>query len=375
MRNALLKIMAIASLIAALAGCTEKVKPGVAEVRRQQVTGVTIEVIRPAMVDDYFETSGTVKAKSVSTVSSRLMGSVKSMRVKEGDRVVAGQLLMLIDDSDMVQKVSGAYEGYKEAQKGLEAAREHRNLTDITYQRYKKLADEKALSGQELDQIETQKKIAELDYERAKAAAGRAEAGLNETKVYHNFTRIASPVSGIVTAKNIETGSMAVPGMPLFLVEDNSSYRIEVNCDEKLAGKVRPGMEAKVFIEALNKELKAGVSEVVPSVDTMSRSFLVRIAIKGEGLKDLKNGFYAKVLIPVDRKEVLLVPKKAVVEKGQLAGVYVVGDGSVISYRLVRTGRVYDDRTEILSGLNPDEKVIVEGMQKAVDGGIAVTQK
>ncbi len=351
-----------------LTGCGEKVKPGTREVKREPVTGITVRKVTPSQVDRFFETSGTVTAKTVSAVASRAMGTVTSLRVKEGDRVSAGQLLLTVDDSDVRQKVKAATEGYNEAVKGLEAAGQSRNLSDITYQRYKKLYDEKALSGQELDQIETQKKVADIDYQRAEAAVARAKAGLNEARVYRGYTRIVSPVSGLVTEKKIEIGSMAVPGVPLLTVEDNSAYRIEVNGDESLAGKLRPGMDASVSIESLNRELKGRITEVVPSVDPMTRTFVVKIAIKGEGLR---NGLYAKVSIPVGKKETILVPKSAVVEKGELVGIYVVDRDSVIRYRLVKTGRPYGENIEILSGVNPGDNVIVAGAERAIDGGSA----
>ena len=340
-----------------LAGCGDKVKPGVHEVKREQVTGIKSEVLKPSEVDEYFETTGTVRAKTISVIASRMMGTVTSLRVKEGDRVGAGQLLLVIDDSDVAQRV-------KAAEKGLEGAKQQRSLSDITYQRYKKLYDEKALARQELDQIETQKKVADIEYERAKAM-------LAEARVFHGFTRITSPVAGVVTEKKIEFGSMAVPGMPLLTVEDNSAFRVEVNADEKLAGRLKAGMPVSVIIESLNRELEGKVAEIVPSVDPMTRSFLVKIALSD---RDIKNGYYARVSIPVGRKQSLLVLKKAVVEKGQLTGVYTVDKNSVIAYRLVRAGRPYGDKVEILSGLNPGDTVIVDGVEKAVDGGLVAGQ-
>ena len=349
--------------------CKEKIGPGTGKVERPQITGIVIETVRPSLVDEYYETSGTVRAKTVSTVASRVMGTVTSIKVKEGDRVAAGQVLLTVDDSDILQKVQGAREGYREAEKALEAANENRKMLDITYQRYKKLYADKALTGQEFDQIETQKNVADIDYERAKAAVGRAEAGLNEAKVFHGFSRVVSPVSGVVTEKKIDLGSMAVPGTPLLTVEDNSSYRVEINSDERLAGKIRPGMDAMVIGDAVSGSIRGIVTEVVPSVDPVSRSFLVKIAIKGGGLR---NGSYVKVSLPVGKKDVLLVPARAVVERGQLTGVYVVGENSVIRYRLVKAGRRYGDRVEILSGLKPMDRMVVDGVEKAVDGGIAL---
>ncbi len=361
-------LLSLVSLLV-LSGCKEKVTPGVSEVKRQQVTGVKMETISPTEVNDYYETSGTVIAKAVSVVSGRIMGTITAVKVREGDKVRAGQLLITIDDRDIRQKVKAASEGYEEAKKGLEAAKENRDLVDTTYRRYKNLYDEKALTGQELDQIDTKKKIADIDLDRAGAAVRRAEAGLREVEVYQGFGRVTAPVAGIVTDKKADAGSMAVPGAPLMSVEDNSSYRIEIKVNETLSGRIRKGMEADVFIGALDKDFRGRVVELVPSIDPGSRSFVVKIALNGEGLR---NGFYGRVSIPVGKKKILLVPAVAVVERGELTGLYTVGGDNVIKYTLVRVGKAYGNRVEVLSGLTPDEKVIVDGVEKAVDGGLYV---
>jgi len=368
MKKIFISVLVMMIAAAGLTGCKEKVGPGVRDIKRAQVTGISIGPVISEPLDDYYETSGTVKARTVSLVSSRLMGTITSVRVKEGDRVGTGQVLLTLDDSDVLQKVRGAQEGYIEAQKGAEAAQENKRLREITYQRYKKIYEEKALTRQELDQIETQKKVADLDYDRAAAAVRRVEAGMNEARVFHSFSRVTSPVSGIVTEKKAEVGSMAVPGMPLITVEDNSGYRLEINADEKISGKIRPGMEVNVFIESLNKEIKGSVTDVVQAIDPASRSFLVKISLKDEGLR---SGLYAKVAIPIGKKDTLAIPRGAIVEKGQLTGVYTVDATNVITYRLIRAGKSHGDRVEILSGLHAGDKVIISGVERAVDGGIA----
>ena len=299
-------IAATTILLLLLAGCKEKVKPGSAEVRRQAVTGVGATVVKPSEVDEYYETTGTVKAGTTSLVASRVMGTVTSIKVKEGDRVRAGQVLMTLDDRDMAQKVAAGEAGYREALKALEAAAQNRSLAEATYRRYRSLYDEKALTRQELDQVETQKKVADIDYERILEMVNRAKAGLAEAQVYHGFTSITSPVSGVVTEKKLEAGSMAVPGVPVITVEDTSEMRVEAFADENLSGRLRTGMGAAIFIDATGQQTKGVITEVVPSLDPMTRTFLVKISTAGAGLK---NGLSAKVRIPVGRKEVLLLPK------------------------------------------------------------------
>ncbi len=351
-------LLAAAVFTGLFAGCRGNESGKEKAVPRQQVSGVAVEVAALSPADVYIETSGTVKARTVSMIASRMMGVITAMKVQEGDRVQAGQVLAMVDDSDVVQKV-------KAAEKGVEAAAQQKSLADITYQRYKGLHDDRALTGQELDQAETQKNVTEMEYERARAM-------LREAQVYQGFTRIVAPFSGIITEKKADVGGMAVPGMPLFTLEDTSGYRVEANVDEQYGGIVKRGTQAMITIDPRSRELSGTVSDVIPSVDPSTRTFLVKIAISGSGVR---NGSYGKVSIPVAKKDILLVNKKAVVQRGQLTGIYTVDSSSVITYRLVRIGRTYGDRVEILSGINPGEKIIVNGAEKAVDGGILVTAK
>jgi RND family efflux transporter MFP subunit len=349
----LLFVLLASSLL--LSGCKEKVKPGAAEVKRQAVSGVVVAEILPSRVDEYYETSGTVKARATSVIASRVMGTITSVKVREGDRVRAGQVLMTLDDRDVAQKVAAA-------EKTVEAAKQNQLLMDVTYQRYKKLHEEKALTQQEIDQVTTQKKVADIEYERA-------GAGLAEAKIFHGFTSITAPFAGAVTEKKIDAGSMAVPGMPLLVLEDTSSFRIEANADERLSARLKPGMPVEIVVESVVPKIEGRISEIVPAIDPMSRTFLIKVEMKASGLK---SGLYAKLRIPVGTREALLVPKTAVLERGQLTGVYTVDDRSVITYRLVRTGKAYENAVEILSGINAKEKVITSGIEKAVDGGVLV---
>ncbi|MFA5353280.1 MAG: efflux RND transporter periplasmic adaptor subunit [Thermodesulfovibrionales bacterium] len=355
--------------IAALftAGCGEKVKPGTAEVQRQVVQGVTLLELKPSQVDEYYETSGTVKAKQTGILSSRVMGTVTALHVKEGDRVSAGQVLMAIDDRDAAARVEAADAGQSEAQKALEAAGQSRSLVDLTYGRYKKLHDGKAISRQEMDEIETRKKVSEIEYQRAEEAVKRAKAGLREAQVNRGFSRIRAPFPGVVTAKTIDTGSMAVPGSPLITVEDTSLFRIEVNADERLSGKVSPGMAVDVVIESTGMAMQGKVSEVVPAVDPMTRTFLIKIDLRGAGLR---SGLFGRVSIPEGKKEAILVPQKAIVRKGELTGVYLADDKGIITYRLIRAGKERNGMVEVLSGTHAGEKAVVDGVEKAVDGGV-----
>lgn len=352
-------ILSLIILSALTAGCTSD-KEKTAE--KPQVSGVEIKTVNKSSVDDFYETSATVKSKTSSIVSSMIMGKVTSLRVKEGDRVRAGQLLLTIDSRDTAQKALGAQAGVNEALKGAEAAEQNRNLVNKTYQRYENLYKENVMTKQEFDQISTQKNVADIEYQRALQGVNRARAGLGEVGVYQSYAQVTAPISGIVVQKNIDLGSTAVPGQPLLTIETPSSLEIEANISESMVDKVKVG--TPVYLEAEGKNIQSKITSVMPSIDPMTRTFKVKVALSG-----LNSGAYAKIKIPVSKKEAIAVPQNSVVQKGQLTGVYVVDEKNIISYRLIRTGKTFGNDVEVLSGLSSGDKVVISGVDKAIDGG------
>jgi RND family efflux transporter MFP subunit len=329
------------------------------------IKGVRTERVQKKEVDEYYRTSGTVKAKTVSDVASRVMGTVTSIKVREGDKVAEGDVLLTLDDRDLRQRALAAKEAYSEARHYMETAESSRRLTELTYERYKNLYEDKAISAHEMDEMETRREVAASDLERARASLGRAKANMEEAEINLGFTEIKAPVTGIVTGKEAEVGSMAVPGRVLLRVEDNSSFRLDVNVDEKMSDRLEPGMTVYADIDALGSRVEGTITEVVPAIDPSTRTFLVKIGLGGESLK---TGLYASVLIPSGKREAILVPRSAVVEKGQLEGVYTVAENGTATYRLVRTGREHDGNVEVLSGLRDGDVVVVEGAGMVTDG-------
>jgi len=335
-----------ASLAAGCKGNTEK-----EAVKRPEIAGVTATPVSLSTVDEVYEATGTVRSDRTSTVAGRAMGVVTSLLVREGDTVSAGQVLLIIDDRDAGQRV-------RAAGMAVESAKQNKSLAQSTWQRYKNIYDEKALSRQEMDQIETQKKVAESEYERTVAMAA-------EAKTYLSFTRVTAPVSGRVTQKHIDVGSMVSPGVPLLVIEGGGGSYIEASVDAGLGDKVKTGMAVEAVVETINQPLAGTLREVFPSVDPLSRTFTIKV-----GLKDAtpRSGLFARIRIPVGKREAILVPNQAIVRKGQLTGVYVVDQQSTVIYRLIRTGNTAANGTEILSGLAVNDRVIMAGVDRVTDG-------
>lgn len=363
MKRLLFAIMLAAPLL--MGGCSEKTGPGQSEVLRRPITGVETTAAAFKTFPESIEAAGTVKAASIGVVSSKAMGTVTSVLVSEGQRVKKGQALLTIEDSDIAQKVKAAESGVKEASFALESARKHSELTEATYRRYARLFEANAVSRQEFENMTLQRDTAALNLSAMEESLKRAKAGAEETRVYRGYAKVVSPFAGVVSEKKIEKGSMAAPGTPLIIIEDDSAFVLETTLDGRHAGLVTPGAVITAFIN--DGKYQAKVTEVIPSIDAATRTFLIKASIKGEGLR---TGLYAKVTVPGAEIKALVVPSRAVVAKGQLTGVYTVDGKNVAAYTLVRTGGAYGDDIEVISGLKEGDRVISKGAEAAFDGGL-----
>lgn len=345
-------------------GCSEKTG-GRSEVQRKPITGVETTVAGLKTLPEKVEAAGTIKAATIGAVSSKVMGAVTSVAVSEGQRVKKGQTLLTIDDSDIAQKLKAAEAGLKEASFALESARRQSELTEATYKRYAKLFEASAISRQEFDNITLQRDTAKLNLSAMEESVRRAKAGAEEARVYKGYARVVSPFAGVVSEKKIDEGSMAAPGAPLIIIEDDSSFVLETSLDGRLAGLVAPGTLLHARIDS--KEYQAKVTEVIPSIDTATRTFLIKASIKGGGLR---TGLYVKVTLPGTQRLALVVPASSIVAKGQLTGVYTVDEKGVVTYTLVRTGSAYGEEVEVISGIKEGDTVISKGAEAAFDGGL-----
>ena len=362
---------------------------------------VKIEKVQASPVEDTYEAMGTVRSKTISVLSSKVLGRIVSIPVREGDRVKADQLLVEIDDREMKAQLQKSRAGLKEAQYTLDeiertirageaekkAAEARLALASSTLDRFKNLFERRSVSSQEFDEVQTKKTAANADADQASerlqallakknqiiARIDQAKADTANAEAFLSHTRILSPIDGIVTTKPADLGQMAAPGTHLLSVEDESRYRLEALVEESRIGRVHLGDTVSVSIDALGQKPMPGqVSEIVPALDPASRSTIIKIDLRAPDSSALfRSGLFGKVRFNTGTKQVLTVPVQSVLERGQLAFVYVVDPAKIAHMRLIQTGKRYGDRVEILSGLSEGDQVVLEPLS-AVNDGAAV---
>ncbi|MBL8191297.1 MAG: HlyD family efflux transporter periplasmic adaptor subunit, partial [Acidobacteria bacterium] len=149
-------------------------------------------------------------------------------------------------------------------------------------------------------------------------------------------------------------------------IEDAAQYRLEAAVEESQIGKIHLKDRARVKIDAIGEELESTVAEILPAADPMSRSYTVKLDISSS--QPLRSGLYGTARFVRGQRQAITVPASAIAQRGQLTGVFVVDGANIARLRLIKTGKSFGDRVEVLSGLNEGERIAVDGIAKLNDG-------
>ncbi len=259
------------------------------------------------------EAVGTVRSLREVIVAAQVTARVVAVRAKVGDRVEAGSPLVVLDDSDFTARFSRA---------------------KAQYDRVKGFFAQKAATSEQME-------AAEAEYAQARVAM--------------EHTRILAPVDGVVAERHVEPGDLAVPGRPLLIVLDPGALRLEAQIREGLIAHVIPGATLDVVLPATGATLPGTVAEILPSADSRSRTFEVRINLAAA--LGVYPGMFGRLRLPVGEREVVRVPAAAVARTGQLETVLLQSDGRW-NRRLITTGSALPDgAVEVLSGLAGGETI------------------
>ncbi len=171
-----------------------------------------------------------------------------------------------------------------------------------------------------------------------------------------DYATIRSPSDGIVTDKRIDMGDMVTPGQVLLTLFDPKQMQLVASVRESLAYNLQVGQKIGVKVDVLKKLCSGTISEIVPEAQSASRSFQVKVT--GPCPTGIYTGMFGRIMIPLQEEQVLVIPRRAVRNVGQLELVNVVENGRP-AMRAIRTGRQIEDDVEVLSGLSEGEEVLV----------------
>ena len=329
MKKLLGYILAIVLFITFLVSCGDKIEPGTTEKKEALVVKVSLAVAELTQQPFLYEAVGTVTARTASTVSSKLMGVIQAVHVREGDLVKKGDLLVTIDQRQVTAHLA-------KAQARAEVAAKE-------YQRFQQLLETQSASQQEFERAEAQ-------YRQAQAAVAAAMVSTKDAQV-------RAPYDGRVVAKMVNSGDLASPGTPFLSLEQEGLYCTDLVLPERHIQSVQVGITVKVVVPAMNnREFDGEVGRIVPMADARSRSFQIKVSMP-EG-PDYKSGMFARVSIPVGGTGMMLIPNSAIVTQGQLNGIFVVDNTRMARFRLVRIGKKVGQQVEVISGLTDGQRYV-----------------
>ncbi len=359
------RLATILLILLALPGCDQG-KSGKVEQAPPIIKGVVLETVKSQPLADSLEVTGTIKAQVSAIVSARIPGSITELHVREGNRVRKGQLLARLEAVESAAQAAAASAGIDDARQALDEAVSRQKLANATFERYRNLFAEQAVTRQEFDVKKSEQELASQGVDRARARLRQAREGSRAAAAMAGYTRVTAPVSGVITSKQADLGSNMFPGQPLLTIEDQGSYQLELAVPESVAPSVKPGTAVQVNLDTPERPFNTKISEIVPSADPASHTFIAKITLDRTGLR---SGMFGRAAISLGNKvNSILVPKVAVFERGALTSVWVAGKDNIIRMRLVKVGRSVADRVVILSGLSDGERVVIGGLERIQEG-------
>ena len=319
--------------VALLLSCGGAGKSESTENEGPQKAKVRVEEVKLVPVDQISTFTATVEADKVNNIAPAMGGRIREIYVDVGANVRKGQVLVAMDASTFSQQET-------------QVATLRRD-----YERYKELYEVGGISKQQLDQAKTQLDVAET-----------AMGNLGEN------TRLVSPLSGVVTARNHDPGDVAMQ-LPILTIESINPVKVTLSVSERYYSEVTVGMPVEAQTDALGDEVFQGkISLIYPTIDPVSHTFTVEVTVPN-GNQRLRPGMFARVRMNFGSNERPLLSDMAVLKQVGSNDRYVfVEENGKAVYTLVQLGVRINDKYEILSGLNAGDRVIIHGNTNLIDG-------
>lgn len=304
--------------------------------------------IHEEVFNHYLELQGDVMTKQNVLIYPEMSGTLERVYVKEGQRVVKGQLLASIDDGGLSSQ--------------LQQIRTKEALAKTTFERQKRLWEQKIGS--------------EIQYLEAKATFEAQESAVKQLQSQLNKSAIRAPFSGVIDDVIKDQGTVVSPGQgaEIFRIVNLSNMYINVEVPERYLGEVTVGKEVKVVFPVLGDSLDTKVRTTGNFINPNNRSFTVEIPVPNKG-GAIKPNLTARVKInDYTSDNALLIPQSIISENAEGEQyVYIAestGDESraVARKRIIATGQTQGDLVEVLTGLSAGDKIIKEGARSVKDG-------
>jgi multidrug efflux pump subunit AcrA (membrane-fusion protein) len=356
--------------------------------------------------------TGTVEAIDATTLTSRVTGRVEQLLVQEGTQVEKGQVIAVIDVSDIqaqqqqaaaqiiaaqaavataqasrssaLSRVDTARGKLSEAQASLLEAQAELADAQLNQRRAAYLYEQGAGPEVNLDTANTrvdvaQAKIGQINatiaqaessirnaeaavgeatasVEQAQAQVAQAEANARQVAANLDYGVVRAPFAGVITKKQVEIGAIAGVSQPLVTLESRDRLRFSVAVPEALIDRVQLGQSVTVHIDALNRRISEKVSQIVPAADPQARNFTVKVALAPT--TNLISGMFGRLQLENTDRTALIIPQNTLVQRLGVSGVFKVVNGKA-QFQTVTVHPINSNAVEVFAGVNEGDRLIL----------------
>jgi RND family efflux transporter MFP subunit len=288
------------------------------------------------------------------------MARVIEVNVREGDRVASERVLARLDIRDLQAR-------RRQAQANLDMANTALEVAQTNLERMQELHELKVVPLATLESVE-------VAFAQANSATATAKAMLDELDVNLSYAVVRAPSAGVVVRKMTEVGNLAAPGQPLFIIEDDSRLRVIASLGTDLAAGLRAGQSLPVQIGG--ETVQGMIEGIMPSGDTYAPGLRVQLLVDNPRRR-YRPGTLAVVRVSLAQPDVpkIVLPKNALVERGQLTGVFVVEKDATAQLRWLVVEESQGDTVSVLSGLREGDRVILSPNLADVTDGRRVEER
>ncbi len=246
---------------------------------------IAIVALSASLIAETLTLSGSVISDNQKMITSRFMGFVTDVRVSEGEQVRRGQVLYKIDSREIDS-------GKRQAELSLQMYQNQYMNVKLNLQRYRRLLKQDMVAKYQVENLE-------LAAKNLRDMIAIAKARLKEVKNQYRYLVIKAPNDGVVVAKNIKVGEMAMPGMPAIVLSDLSNLKIMAEISENNLNKIQYGSKVVVKVPSVGLTTVGTVTAIIPSSNPMTHTFKIKVNFKSQN-KNIFPGMYATIDIKGD---------------------------------------------------------------------------
>ncbi len=328
--------------------------------------------VKKGNVTNFTEQTGILKAQvgAIVKVGTRATGTLVFLKYQIGDLVKKGELIARIDDREIAANIQNAEAQVEEARRDIEVREATYLYSKVNYEREQRLLEQEFTTKDSVDKARRDLDVAVASVELSKSKLLQARERLNTYRISLSYTRIYAPISGYVSAVTTQQGETVVSGLSatsLITIIDPTKLEMWIYVDETDVGRVKPGLKVEYWVDAFRDKKFYGTINLIypqPEIRDNIVYYLAIVKIDPDDAVTLKPEMTTHVRIIIEqKKDVLVVPNNAVRFENGKSVVYLKA-GKKEEPREVKPG-IRDDRfTEILSGLEEGETIVIPVLKR-----------